>query len=115
VKNALARHLPKRLAASLCHVLGLTGPVAGLAPKTLRALAGQLAAYPFTPGATAGYAKAEVTLGGVDTAGLSSKTLEARSVPGLYVIGELLDVTGRLGGFNLHWAWASGQAAGRSV
>ena len=115
VKNALARYLPKRLAASLCQVLDLTGPVAGLAPKTLRTLAAQLAAYPFTPGATAGYAKAEVTLGGVDTAGVSSKTLEARSVPGLYVIGELLDVTGRLGGFNLHWAWASGQAAGRSV
>lgn len=115
IKNALARHLPKRLAASLCQAFGLTGPVAGLSPKGLRGLADRLGAYPFKPSGTAGYAKAEVTLGGVDTAGISSKTLEATAVPGLYVIGELLDVTGRLGGFNLHWAWASGQAAGRSA
>jgi predicted Rossmann fold flavoprotein len=112
IKNALARHLPKRLAAGLCQRLGLSGPVAGVPKKVLRELAGQLAAFPFTSAKAEGYAKAEVTLGGVDTAAVSSKTLEATAVPGLYVIGELLDVTGRLGGFNLHWAWASGFAAG---
>jgi predicted Rossmann fold flavoprotein len=115
VKNALARHLPRRLAAGLCARCGLTGPVAGLPRKALRDLAGLVAAFPFSPARAEGYAKAEVTCGGVDTAGISSRTLEATTVPGLYVIGELLDVTGRLGGFNLQWAWASGQAAGRSV
>jgi predicted Rossmann fold flavoprotein len=112
IKNALARVLPKRLAAGLCERLGLAGPVAGLSPKARRGLAGRLAAFPFVPARAEGYGKAEVTLGGVDTAGLSSKTLEATAVPGLFVIGELLDVTGRLGGFNLHWAFASGLAAG---
>ena len=112
IKNALARHLPRRLAASLCQHQNLSGPAAALSPKTRRELAATLAAFPFTPARTAGYAKAEVTLGGVDTGRISSKTLAASDVPGLYVIGELLDVTGRLGGFNLHWAWASGFAAG---
>ena len=96
-------------------MLALTGPVAGLSPKARRALADKLAAFPFTPARAEGYAKAEVTIGGVDTAAISSKTLEAASVPGLYVIGELLDVTGRLGGYNLHWAYASGFAAGEKA
>lgn len=112
VKNALARHLPKRLAASLARRLQLAGAVADLSKKAARELADTLHAFPFTPARAEGYAKAEVTLGGVDTAAISSKTLEASGVPGLYVIGELLDVTGRLGGFNLHWAFASGFAAG---
>ena len=112
VKNALARHLPRRLATALCARLALGGPVAGLAAASRRELAAVLRAFPFTPAAAAGYAKAEVTCGGVDTAAVSSKTMEATAVPGLYVIGELLDVTGRLGGFNLHWAFASAQAAG---
>ena len=64
---------------------------------------------------TEGYAKAEVTLGGVDTRGLSSKTMEARNVQGLYFIGEVVDITGWLGGFNFQWAWASGHAAGQFV
>lgn len=115
VKNALARLLPKRLAFALADMLALTGPVAGLSPKARRALADKLAAFPFTPARAEGYAKAEVTIGGVDTAAISSKTLEAASVPGLYVIGELLDVTGRLGGYNLHWAYASGFAAGEKA
>jgi predicted Rossmann fold flavoprotein len=115
IKNALARHLPKRLAAGLCQRLGLTGPVAGVPKKALRELAAQIAAFPFLPAKAEGYAKAEVTLGGVDTAAISSKTLEATKRSGLYVIGELLDVTGRLGGFNLHWAWASGFAAGANA
>ena len=67
------------------------------------------------PTGTEGYAKAEVKVGGVDTDELSSKTMEARRVPGLYFIGEVVDVTGQLGGFNFQWAWASGFAAGQSV
>jgi len=115
IKNALARHLPKRLAAGLCQQRGLSGTVAEIPKKVRRELAGHIAAFPFTPAKAEGYAKAEVTLGGVDTAALSSKTLEASAVPGLYVAGELLDVTGRLGGFNLHWAWASGFAIGQQA
>ncbi|MBT7648493.1 MAG: aminoacetone oxidase family FAD-binding enzyme, partial [Rhodospirillaceae bacterium] len=67
------------------------------------------------PSGTEGYAKAEVTLGGVDTAALSSKTMEAKAVPGLYVIGEAIDVTGWLGGYNFQWAWSSGWAAGMAA
>jgi len=115
IKNALARYLPRRLAAGLCRHFGLAGPVAELARKARRGLARNLAAFSFLPAGAEGWAKAEVTLGGVDTTGLSSKTLEATAVPGLYVIGELLDVTGRLGGFNLHWAFASGFAAGQGA
>ena len=71
--------------------------------------------YALTPDGSEGYAKAEVTLGGVDTADLSSRTMEARKVPGLYVIGEAVDVTGWLGGYNFQWAWSSGFAAGNAV
>ena len=112
IKNALARALPKRLALAVSDKLGLTGPVAGLSPKARQELGQKLAAFPFAPAKAEGFAKAEVTIGGVDTAAVSSKTMEAASVPGLYVVGELLDVTGRLGGYNLHWAYASGFAAG---
>lgn len=115
LKNALARHLPKRLAAALCARLDLSGTVANLSKRQRRALAEALSAFPFTPARAEGFAKAEVTLGGVDTAAVSSKTLEVAAAPGLFVIGELLDVTGRLGGFNLHWAWASGFAAGAAA
>ena len=112
IKNALARLLPKRLAGAVCDKLGLAGPVAGLSQKARLELAQKLAAFPFTPARAEGYAKAEVTIGGVDTAAISSKTMQAAGVPGLFVVGELLDVTGRLGGYNLHWAYASGFAAG---
>ena len=112
IRNALAGCLPKRLAAALCDRLALSGPVAGISPKKRRELAERLAAFPFVPSGTEGWAKAEVTAGGVATEGISSKTMEAAGVPGLFVIGETLDVTGRLGGYNLHWAFASGKAAG---
>jgi predicted flavoprotein YhiN len=78
----------------------------------LRAIAATLAGWPLAPSGTQGYAKAEVTLGGVDTHALSSKTMEAREVPGLYFIGEVMDVTGHLGGYNFQWAWSSGVACG---
>ena len=71
-----------------------------------------MSGWQLTPSGTQGYAKAEVTLGGVDTRALSSKTLEAREVPGLYFIGEVVDVTGHLGGYNFQWAWSSGVACG---
>ena len=71
--------------------------------------------WAITPSGTEGYAKAEVTVGGVDTDELSAKTMESRKVPGLYFIGEVVDVTGHLGGFNFQWAWASGAAAGRAI
>jgi len=75
----------------------------------------QLSAWRFTPNGTEGFAKAEVTLGGISTADLSSQTMEARKVPGLYAIGEAVDVTGWLGGYNFQWAWASGVAAGMAI
>jgi predicted flavoprotein YhiN len=81
----------------------------------LEAIARRLHGWEVHPGGTEGYAKAEVTLGGVDTGELSSKTMEARKVPGLYFIGEVVDVTGWLGGYNFQWAWASGFAAGQFV
>jgi len=75
----------------------------------------RLTAWEVTPKEVAGYKKAEVTAGGVDTRGISSKTMESLTVPGLYFTGEILDVTGQLGGYNLHWAWASGYAAAQSL
>jgi predicted flavoprotein YhiN len=81
----------------------------------LRQIADQLRNWEIVPIGTMGYKKAEVTLGGVDTNELSSKTMESRNVPGLYFIGEVVDVTGHLGGFNFQWAWSSGYAAGQAV
>mgnify|MGYP000284645174 CR=1 FL=1 len=81
----------------------------------LRDVAARLHAWQVRPSGTLGYNKAEVTLGGVDTRELSSKTMEANKVPGLYFIGEVVDVTGHLGGFNFQWAWASGHAAGEAA
>jgi hypothetical protein len=82
---------------------------------SLSALEQQLHAWHVTPAGTEGYAKAEVTAGGVDTAELDAKTMQSRKVPGLYFIGEVVDVTGWLGGYNFQWAWASGASAGRAV
>ena len=84
-------------------------------PERLRALAAQLHAWPITASGTEGYRTAEVTLGGVDTDEISSTTMESRRLPGLYFIGEVVDVTGLLGGYNFQWAWASGHAAGLAV
>jgi predicted Rossmann fold flavoprotein len=115
--TVLGEHLPQRLAAGLgatrlCH---LTRPVGELPDKALLAVAALLKGMALTPSGTEGYAKAEVTAGGVDTAALSSRSLEARDVPGLHVIGEAVDVTGWLGGYNFQWAWSSGWCAGQSV
>lgn len=112
-RNALARLLPKRLANALCGHHGWRGRVADMGHKALQDMAETLGAWPFAASGTDGFARAEVCLGGVDTDALSSKTMEARAVPGLYFTGEVMDVAGRLGGYNLHWAWASGFAAGQ--
>jgi predicted Rossmann fold flavoprotein len=107
--------LPERLAEALCARLGLAGELGAQTDKALRAAQERLRAWPFSPSGTEGYAKAEVTAGGIATAGLSSRTMEARQVPGLYAIGEAVDVTGWLGGYNFQWAWASGRAAGEAI
>jgi len=108
---------PARLAEFwLAKEVGLTDKkIAELSQQELCLVAQRFQAWSLVPQGTEGYAKAEVTRGGVDTQGLSAKTMEAKQVKGLYLIGELLDVTGRLGGFNLHWAWASGHAAGQAL
>ena len=111
----LAERLPKRFAQSWCQAHGLDKPVAELSDRALGDAARSLADWPVHPSGTLGYNKAEVTLGGVDTRALSSKTMEATAVPGLYFIGEVVDVTGHLGGFNFQWAWASGHAAGEAA
>jgi hypothetical protein len=110
--TVLAERVPKRFAQAWCQAHGLDGPLAALSDKALAGAARDLADWAVHPSGTLGYNKAEVTLGGVDTRGLSSKTMEATAVPGLHFIGEVVDVTGHLGGFNFQWAWSSGHAAG---
>ncbi|WP_374485828.1 NAD(P)/FAD-dependent oxidoreductase [Zoogloea sp.] len=115
LSNLLADRLPKRFAHAWCEQRGWNRPANQFNPKELDTIAAALAGWTITPNGTLGYAKAEVTLGGVDTRELSSKTMEARKVPGLYFVGEVMDVTGHLGGYNFQWAWASGYAAGQAV
>ena len=114
--RALLREaLPARLADILAEKLGLDGDMGNLPDKALRTAGERLKRWTFRPSGTEGFAKAEVTLGGISTAGLSSKTMETKRIPGLYAIGEAVDVTGWLGGYNFQWAWASGVAAGEAV
>ncbi|SNS76319.1 hypothetical protein SAMN06295912_11527 [Sphingomonas laterariae] len=115
VRSALGGKLPDRLAEALAERLELAGELGNLTDKALNAAERRLADWRFKPNGTEGYAKAEVTVGGIDTAGLSSKSMEAKRVPGLYAIGEAVDVTGWLGGYNFQWAWASGWAAGNAI
>jgi len=113
--NLLADLLPRRLAAMLCAEAGFDGRLADLSDKKLQVMADLLNRWRLKPGGTEGYRTAEVTAGGVDTTQISSKTFQANKVPGLYFIGECLDITGWLGGYNFQWAWASGHAAGQAV
>ena len=115
LSTLLAQRLPKRFAQQWCDAHGLDKPVVQLSDRALDDAAARLADWPVQPSGTLGYNKAEVTLGGVDTRGLSSKTMEATHVPGLFFIGEGVDVTGHLGGFNFQWAWASAHAAGSAA
>jgi len=115
LKTLLREHLPERLAHRFLDLHGQNRPVHQLTDQDGAALARIFHHWQIKPGGTEGYGKAEVTRGGVDTRELSSKTFESRNVPGLYFIGEVLDVTGWLGGFNFQWAWASGHCAGLFV
>ncbi|HAI24700.1 MAG TPA: aminoacetone oxidase family FAD-binding enzyme [Alcanivorax sp.] len=115
VHNVLSRILPNRLAQMITARHGLDRPIGETGDKALRLLATDVNQWSVMPQGSEGYRTAEVTLGGVDTNALSSKTMECRDVPGLYFIGEVVDVTGHLGGFNFQWAWASGWCAGQAV
>lgn len=116
LKTVLAEVLPKRFAQRLCERwLPANKPLRQYRTAELKALAAQLQDFPVTASGTEGYRTAEVTLGGVDTDGVSSSTMMSKRVPGLYFIGEVIDVTGWLGGYNFQWAWASGHAAGLSA
>jgi predicted Rossmann fold flavoprotein len=113
--TALADFLPKRLARTIADLAGGPERIADFSDRHLANVVAAAKQWRVRPNGTEGYRTAEVTLGGVNTSGLSSRTFESRSVPGLYFIGEVVDVTGHLGGFNFQWAWSSGYAAGRYV
>jgi predicted Rossmann fold flavoprotein len=115
LKNILSEVLPRRFAEAFVESKGLSGPVTGLAEKTIVALGEGIKHWQVQPLSTVGYRKAEVTRGGVDTNHLSSKTMECKEVKGLYFIGEVVDVTGQLGGYNFQWAWASAVSAAEAL
>ena len=115
LRNVLGDLIPKRLAQRLCETVLPDVPMRQLDARALGRVADTLSAFPIVASGTEGYRTAEVTLGGVDTNGLSSTTMGSRHVPGLYFIGEVVDVTGWLGGYNFQWAWASGVACGNAV
>lgn len=115
LKTVLSEVFTKKMAALLAERWFTSKPMKQHTPAELRDVAGRLSAWRVVPAGTEGYRTAEVTLGGVDTRDVSSKTMESRKSPGLYFIGEVLDVTGHLGGFNFQWAWASGYAAAQYV
>ena len=113
VHSFLSGMLPKKLARYMAEIFGFDGTISDLSKVEIAALKDLLTNWNVTPTGTEGYRTAEVTLGGVDTDGLNAKTMQARGLPGLFFIGEVVDVTGWLGGYNFQWAWASGQAAGQ--
>ncbi len=118
LKTLLAQKLGRALVGELQQLWwpdAAQQPLAGFSDRQLQAIASQLNQWQLKPSATEGYRTAEVTLGGVDTAAISSKTMEARDCPGLFFVGEVLDVSGQLGGFNFQWAWSSGYSAGLAV
>lgn len=114
-RTSLSDLLPARLAAALAEAHLPARPMGEIPDKALSAFGAMLNAWCLAPSGSEGYAKAEVTLGGIDTTCLSSRTMEARDVPGLYAIGEAVDVTGWLGGYNFQWAWSSGFVAGEAI
>jgi predicted Rossmann fold flavoprotein len=113
--NVLAEHLPRRFAQQWCAAHRVAEPLRTLGAQRLRDIGAELKRWDVLPSGTLGYNKAEVTAGGVDTRHLSSKTMGASSVPGLFFIGEVVDVTGWLGGYNFQWAWSSAHAAGEAA
>lgn len=115
LRSALGAALPDRLAEALAAKFDLSGELGNQRDATLTGIERRLSGWQFHPNGTEGFAKAEVTVGGIATDGLNQKTMAARHLPGLYVIGEAVDVTGWLGGYNFQWAWSSGWAAGQAV
>jgi predicted Rossmann fold flavoprotein len=115
LQTVLSLHLPRRLAQAIAEGHDADGPIADLSDKRLRAIADAINGGRLRPDGSEGYRTAEVTLGGIDTDGLEQKSLMAKAVPGLHFIGEAVDVTGWLGGYNFQWAWSSGWAAGQTV
>ena len=114
-RRVLSRHLPDRLAETLADQLSLDKELANIPDRSLESAEHRLRDWQFHPNGTEGFAKAEVTIGGISTAELSSKTMESKRMPGLYAIGEAVDVTGWLGGYNFQWAWASAYAAAQAL
>jgi predicted Rossmann fold flavoprotein len=115
VQTVLGEHIPKKLAQMIVAQAGIDGPLADQSAKKIEALDQRIAHWRIRPSGSEGFRTAEVTLGGVDTAGLDSRSMAAKTVPGLFFIGEAVDVTGWLGGYNFQWAWASGHAAGQEA
>lgn len=115
LNTVIKQHFPDRLIEAFCQDVDLSKPLQQYKHKDLAFIAERFQNWQFIPSGTEGYKKAEVTLGGVNTDEISSKTFEAKSVTGLYFIGEVLDVTGHLGGFNFQWAWASGHCCGKAI
>lgn len=115
LQTALAIYLPRKLAQTIAEDIGATGHLADMSDKMFRRVEAAINDWRIKPAGSEGYRTAEVTLGGVDTRELDSKTMEAKSVPGLFFIGEVVDVTGWLGGYNFQWAWSSGWVAGQAA
>ena len=115
IKNTLSKILPRKLVLSICEIYGFSGNIINFSNKKIISLANIIHKWSVKPSGSEGYKKAEVTIGGVDTNELSSKTMESKSIKGLYFIGEVVDVTGQLGGYNFQWAWSSGYVAGQNV
>jgi predicted Rossmann fold flavoprotein len=115
LRRLLARALPDRLAEALAEQLGLAGELANRPDRELDAAERRLAGWNFNPNGSEGFAKAEVTIGGISTDELSSQSMESKRLPGLFAIGEAVDVTGWLGGYNFQWAWASAHAAAQAI
>jgi predicted Rossmann fold flavoprotein len=113
--NLLAQHLPRRFAQAWCDLYVPSRPLKQYKDSELADIARKIQGFQLTPSGTEGFKKAEVTAGGVATSELSSQTMASKRVPGLYFIGEVVDVTGQLGGYNFQWAWASGYAAGQAA
>ena len=115
ISNILSDYLPNRLALAICHKLKIIDKIADTSNENINKIAQSINKWTIIPTGTEGYKTAEVTLGGVDTKEISSSTMECKAQPGLYFIGEVLDVTGHLGGHNFQWAWSSGYLAGQNV
>ena len=115
INSIISELLPKRLATIICEDLKITGRVADMPKKLIKTIGNSINNWTIKPIGTEGYRTAEVTLGGVDTKEISSKTMMSKKNQGLYFIGEVVDVTGHLGGYNFQWAWSSGYVAGQYV